>query len=79
MIKVNNPRVKILIGRVKTISIGRKNALNTPRTAAARKALIKLLTSIPLIRYEVSVMDAASISHLMTIPFISDSPLRLSL
>jgi hypothetical protein len=73
IIKVKRPIVRMFIGRVKKIKIGRKNAFRMPRIAAADKALKKPLTCIPLITYEVNVIDAVSISHLITIPFMSVS------
>ena len=36
--KVNNPRVKILIGRVRMKRMGLKKAFNIPRKAAEKKA-----------------------------------------
>jgi len=38
MIKVNNPRLRMLIGSVNIIAMGRKKALSIPRAAAAKKA-----------------------------------------
>jgi hypothetical protein len=45
--KVNRPRLKILIGRVKMMTIGLKNAFRMPKMAAAKKAGKKPLTLIP--------------------------------
>jgi len=70
MIKVKRPRLRILIGRVRTIKIGRKKAFRMPRMAAANKALKKLFTCIPSITYEVNIMAAVSINHLIKIPLI---------
>ena len=47
---VNNPRVKILIGRVNKIKMGLKNALSTPKMAAARKAAQNPEVSMPSIK-----------------------------
>jgi hypothetical protein len=47
---VKRPKVSILSGSVKIRSIGLKKTFNTPRMAAAIKALIKPSTWIPLIK-----------------------------
>ena len=44
---VNNPKVKILIGNVRIINIGRIIALIIPRTKAATNAEKKLVISTP--------------------------------
>jgi hypothetical protein len=49
MTKVKRPRVSMLMGRVKTISIGLKTAFSMPSMAAARRAEEKPLTCIPSI------------------------------
>jgi len=50
IIKVKRPRLRIFIGRVSKIRIGRKKAFRMPRTAAANNALEKLFTCIPSIK-----------------------------
>ena len=42
--KVKRPRVRILMGSVSRIRIGRNNAFNMPRIAAAKNADAKPLT-----------------------------------
>lgn len=42
MTKVNSPNVRILIGRVRKIRIGRRTALMMPRTTAVTRAETKL-------------------------------------
>lgn len=49
MTKVNNPRLKILIGNVSIRAIGRKKALKIPRAAAAKIAENTPDTLIPSI------------------------------
>jgi hypothetical protein len=68
--KVNRPRVKILIGRVKMMTIGLKNAFSMPKMAAAKKAGKKPLTRIPSSKYEAMIIAPVKISHLTKIPFI---------
>ena len=70
MIKVNRPRVKILMGSVRIINMGRKKAFKIPRMAAAKKALKKSFTCIPSMTYEANMMATVKISHLTRIPFI---------
>jgi hypothetical protein len=70
MIKVNRPRVIILMGSVRIINIGRKKAFKIPRMAAAKKALKKPFTCMPSITYEANMMAAVKISHLIRIPTI---------
>jgi len=48
--KVKNPRVKMLIGRVRIKRMGLKKAFNIPKIAAAKKAEKKPLTWIPSIK-----------------------------
>jgi hypothetical protein len=48
--RVNNPKVRILIGKVSTIKIGFKNRFKIPKTTATIKAIYILLTTIPGIR-----------------------------
>lgn len=45
--KVNNPKVRIFIGKVKIINIGFIKAFKTPKTSATSKAEIKLATATP--------------------------------
>lgn len=45
--KVKSPRVRRLMGKVKINSNGFRNALMTPRTIAATKAVVKFSTSTP--------------------------------
>jgi hypothetical protein len=71
MIKVKRPRVRILMGRVRIISMGRKKAFKTPRIAAAKNALKKPLTWMLSNTYEATMIAAVKTSHLMSIPFIS--------
>jgi hypothetical protein len=47
MIKVNKPRLKMLIGSVSSRAMGLKKALRIPSMAAAKTAGIKPLTRIP--------------------------------
>jgi len=70
MIKVKRPRLRILMGSVKIIKIGRKKAFKMPRMAAANSAVKKPFTCIPSITYEVNIMAAVSINHRIKIPFI---------
>jgi hypothetical protein len=70
IIKVKRPRLRILIGSVKIIKIGRKKAFKMPRIAAANKAVKKPFTCIPSITYEANMMAAVSINHRIKIPFI---------
>ena len=42
IIKVKRPSVRIVIGKVKIIKIGRRIALTTPRAKATRSAVVKL-------------------------------------
>lgn len=44
---VNNPKVRIVIGRVRIRRTGFINALITPKTTAATKAATKLVTWTP--------------------------------
>ena len=58
---VNNPRVKILIGRVKIISIGLIIALIMPKTTATTIAVKKLSTFTPgKIYAEITTANALS-------------------
>jgi hypothetical protein len=70
MIKVNRPRLKMLIGSVKIIKIGRKKAFKIPRIAAANKAVKKPFTWIPSNTYEANIMAAVRTNQRITIPFI---------
>jgi hypothetical protein len=45
--KVKRPKVRIFMGSVKRITIGRKKALSTPNMAAAKKAEKKPLVRMP--------------------------------
>lgn len=45
--KVKRPRVRILMGKVRTIKTGLIRALRTPRSKATIKAVWKLLTLNP--------------------------------
>jgi hypothetical protein len=47
MTNVKNPRVRMLMGNVRRIRIGRNSAFNIPSIAAAKKAETKPLTCIP--------------------------------
>ncbi len=66
---VNRPRLNILIGRVKMMTIGLKNAFSMPNMAAAKKAEKKPLTRIPSSKYEAMIIAPVKISHLTKIPF----------
>jgi hypothetical protein len=68
--KVNRPRLNILIGRVKMMMIGLRNAFSMPNMAAAKKAGKKPLTRIPSSKYEAMIIAPVKISHLKKIPFI---------
>ncbi len=47
IIKIKSPKVKILIGRVKTIKIGFKLTLNSPKNKATQRAVQIPLTITP--------------------------------
>ena len=74
MIKVKSPKVRIFMGSVRRIRMGRKKAFKIPKMAAAKKAEKKFLTCIPAIMYEANMMATVNISHLTRIPFILVSP-----
>lgn len=67
MIKVNKPKVKILIGKVKIRMIGRITALTAPNMSAANKAMPKFRTSAPGISQELSSRARALISQINNI------------
>ena len=60
---VKSPNVKILIGNVKMISNGFKNALIRPITTAATSAATKLSTWTPGKRYAVIAIAKVKMSH----------------
>ena len=63
--KVNNPKVRILIGRVNIKRIGFTKALITPNTTAATKAAVKLETVTPGSKYEVTKIAKALTTQLI--------------
>jgi hypothetical protein len=69
MTKVNRPKVKMLMGRVRIRRMGRRRALKTPRKADATKA-DRMLTSIPGRRAAVRSNDMALMIHRVKIPFM---------
>ena len=68
--KVKRPKLNILMGSVKMMTIGLKNAFSMPNMAAAKKAEKKPLTRIPSSKYEAMIIAPVKISHLKKIPFI---------
>jgi hypothetical protein len=68
--KVKRPKLNILMGRVKMMTIGLKNAFSMPSMAAAKKAEKKPLTRIPSSKYEAIIIAPVRISHLKKMPFI---------
>ena len=72
--KVKRPKLNILMGRVKMMTIGLKNALSRPSMAAAKKAEKKLLTRIPSSKYEAIIIAPVKINHLKKMPFIGFLP-----
>jgi len=73
MTKVKRPRVSMLIGKVRMIRMGRKKAFNTPRIAAAKKALQKPYTSMPSMRCAATRMAPVRNSQRIRRPFIAVS------
>lgn len=61
--KVNKPRVKMLIGKVKTISIGFKIKLTNPKNNASHKAVQILATVMPGIIYALIIIAKLAINH----------------
>lgn len=59
IMKVNRPRLKILIGRVRMTRIGRRIILMRPRTTATMRAVPKPETTTPGNRYAVTAMAMA--------------------
>jgi len=51
MTKINKPSVKIVIGSVSKIRIGRTKELRIPRTIATRTTVIQLVTATPGMMY----------------------------
>jgi hypothetical protein len=68
--KVKRPRLRMLIGSVSKMRMGRKKAFRMPRMAAAKKALKNPLTCMPSIRYEADMMATVKMSHLRKRPLI---------
>ena len=66
MTKVNRPRVKILIGRVKSRMIGRIIRLISPKTKAATRAAEKLTTLMPGVIDERPKITKEIINHLIS-------------
>jgi hypothetical protein len=64
MKRVNNPKVRILIGRVMRIMSGLKKALMIPITRATTNTTAALETSIPFTMYETINIAKAFINHL---------------
>jgi hypothetical protein len=67
---VKTPRVKILIGRVKIISIGFKNALIIPKIKATTKEVVKLATWTPGIMYAMLKITIALTTQLINISIL---------
>ena len=61
--KVNNPKVKIFIGKVKIINIGFKITFITPKNKASQNAAQNPVTIMPGIIYALINIAAAEISH----------------
>lgn len=59
MTKVNNPSVRMVIGRVRRKSNGFIVTLIIPRTRATIRAVVKSATCTPCSKYEVSNIAAA--------------------
>ena len=64
MTKVNNPRVRILIGNVKTIKIGFKIIFITAKNIANHNAVQKLATVTPGTKNPVKIIATDAINHL---------------
>lgn len=62
--KVNNPSVKMLIGRVISIRKGFTRTLIIPIKSATHRAAKKPLITTPGMTYAASIIDTAMISHL---------------
>lgn len=67
MTKVNRPRVRMFIGRVKIIMIGFINALRIPRTNATIRAVAKVFTLKPGTYCETTKIASAERSQLIRI------------
>lgn len=67
MTKVNKPRVRILMGKVKITSIGLTIALKMPKTSATVKAVWKVSTLKPGMYWEIKKMVKADRSQLAKI------------
>lgn len=68
--KVKRPKLNILMGRVRMMTIGLKNAFSMPSMAAAKKAEKKPRTRIPSSKYEAIIIAPVKINHLKKMPFI---------
>jgi len=78
MINVNNPSVKILMGRVKSTKTGLMRALISPMIRAATSAVVKSLTAMPVTILETIYKDKAFTNHrISTFIKISVSYLRI--
>ena len=64
IIKVNRPKLKILMGKVRMIKIGLRNILINPSTKAAIKAATKDSTSTAGIKYAAIIIAKVEINHL---------------
>jgi len=62
--KVNNPSVKMLIGRVISIRKGLMRTLIIPIKSATHRAAKKPFITTPGMTYAASIIDVAMISHL---------------
>lgn len=62
--KVNSPKLKILMGKVRMIKIGLRNILINPSTKAAIKAATKVSTSTAGIKYAAIIIAKVDINHL---------------
>ncbi len=63
--KVNNPKVKILIGKVIKIKTGLTKTLIIPKNKASHKAVQKPATTTPGIKYELIIIAKTITSHLI--------------
>lgn len=65
---VNNPKVKIFMGKVRRISKGLRKILKIPKTRATQSADQKLATRTPGKIYEAKITTRALASQLIRIP-----------
>ena len=65
MTKVNNPKLKILIGKVIKIKTGLTKTLIIPKNNASHKAAQKPAIATPGIKYELIIIAITMINHLI--------------